>query len=157
MAEARPPSQNADQQTEHTDEFPPLFQDRANKQARTNEKTRHTKLITRIDRHMEEIGSCRELSFMRRELADQLEECIKQTTGDSEVQIYLNDDACSTESILKYQKLKKMFIRFNTALPSSASVERLFSVGGQIFEPLRNRLSDNVFEMLLFLKMNQNL
>jgi hypothetical protein len=76
MAE-RPPSRNADIQTEYTEEFPPLFQDQSNKQLRTNEKGRLTKLLTRINRHMTERGSRTELKYMRRDLANQLEECIR--------------------------------------------------------------------------------
>ena len=74
----------------------------------------------------------------------------------SEVDNFLNEDSASTDSILKYPNLVKMFVQYNTALPSSASVERLFSVGGQIFKPTRNRLSDSKFEMLLFLKLSSN-
>ena len=74
----------------------------------------------------------------------------------SEVDNFLNEDSASTDSILKYPNLVKMFVRYNTALPSSASVERLFSVGGQIFKPTRNRLSDSKFEMLRFLKLSSN-
>ncbi|XP_045023214.1 uncharacterized protein LOC123467324 [Daphnia magna] len=74
MAEARTLSRNADIQTDETDEFPPLFLDRANKQIRTNVKTQHTRLINRIERHMAELGSLTELNFMRRNLANQLEE-----------------------------------------------------------------------------------
>ncbi|EFX65206.1 hypothetical protein DAPPUDRAFT_117461 [Daphnia pulex] len=78
MSEAnRPLSRNADIQTDVTDEFPPLFQDRANKQVRSNEKNRHTKLITGIEKHMAELGSRTELNFMRKNLANQLEDCIR--------------------------------------------------------------------------------
>jgi hypothetical protein len=76
---------------------------------------------------------------------------------DLEVDNFLNDPLKTKESILKFPKLKNMFIRYNTALPSSASVERLFSLGGQIFKPTRNRLSDEKFEQFVFLKMNKNM
>jgi hypothetical protein len=43
-------------------------------------------------------------------------------------------------------------------LPPSASVERLFRLGGQTFKPTRNRLSDERIEQfIVFLKMSQNI
>jgi len=48
-----------------------------------------------------------------------------------------------------YNLIQKVFRQYNTILPSSASVERLFSAGGQILTPKRNRLSDTMFETLL--------
>ena len=44
-----------------------------------------------------------------------------------------------------------------TVLASTASVERIFSVGGAILKPSRRRLSGKVFEMLMFLKCNLHL
>jgi len=52
-------------------------------------------------------------------------------------------------------ELKKAYIEFNTAIPSSAPVERLFSAGGQLFDKRRGSISDNNFEMSLLLKYNK--
>ncbi|KAI9554937.1 hypothetical protein GHT06_020217 [Daphnia sinensis] len=75
----------------------------------------------------------------------------------SELDMFLADQSVKTSSLLKYPTIKEMFLKFNAALPSSASVERLFSVGGSIFRPTRNRLSDANFEKMLFLKVNSKL
>ena len=53
--------------------------------------------------------------------------------------------------------LKKLFIQYSTTLPSSAAVERLFSLGKDILKPKRCGLSDEHFEMLAFLKGAINL
>ena len=72
-----------------------------------------------------------------------------------EVDMYLADESRHITSLNKFQLVKEVFIRFNSGLPSSAPVERLFSSGGQILTPRRSRLSDEHFEILLLLKANK--
>lgn len=50
--------------------------------------------------------------------------------------------------------MKQMFVKFNTSLPSSASVERLFSVAGDICTKKRARITDQNFENTLLYKIN---
>jgi len=45
-------------------------------------------------------------------------------------------------------------MRYNTPIPSSAAVERLFSVAGLVRTVKRNRMSDHMFETLVLLKAN---
>ena len=49
-----------------------------------------------------------------------------------------------------------LFIKYNTAIPSSAAVERLFSIGKDILTSKRAKLSDANFERLMFMKGNQH-
>ena len=45
-----------------------------------------------------------------------------------------------------------MFIDSNSAILSSAAIERLFSVGKDVLKPKRSGLTDQNFEMLVLLK-----
>ncbi|KAG0721717.1 hypothetical protein GWK47_045875 [Chionoecetes opilio] len=49
-----------------------------------------------------------------------------------------------------------LFIRYNTPVPSSAAVERLFSMGSDFMGPKRSSLTAKNFEKLVFLKGNMN-
>lgn len=53
-----------------------------------------------------------------------------------------------------HKEIKNMFIKYNTPLPSSASVERLFSFATITNYCKANRLSDEMFEKRVVLKAN---
>jgi len=74
----------------------------------------------------------------------------------AELDMYINDTSHDIDSLHRFPLVKKVFIAKNTALPSSAPVERLFSIGGQILTPRRNGLSDEHFEELLMLRANKH-
>lgn len=54
------------------------------------------------------------------------------------------------------QVLIDLFLKYNTAVPSSAAVERLFSTAKDIFKDKRASLSDDNFEKLVIMKGNQH-
>ena len=51
----------------------------------------------------------------------------------------------------------RLFLKYNTPLPSSASVERVFSYGSDILRPKRAALAAPNFEALVFMKGNLHL
>jgi hypothetical protein len=63
----------------------------------------------------------------------------------------------SLQTLKTFSEILKIFRKFNTVLPSSAPVERLFSFGGAVFRPNRHRMSDEHFEKQLLLKANRKL
>jgi hypothetical protein len=52
--------------------------------------------------------------------------------------------------------LKKVLIKYNTPLPSSTPVERIFSVKGAILSKKRGKMNDEHFEKTMLLKSNKN-
>uniref|UniRef100_T1J3L3 HAT C-terminal dimerisation domain-containing protein n=1 Tax=Strigamia maritima TaxID=126957 RepID=T1J3L3_STRMM len=61
----------------------------------------------------------------------------------NEMEQYLLDCGKTVCSLEKYRIMKQIFFRYNTALTSSAPVERLFSGGKLILSATRNRLTDS--------------
>jgi hypothetical protein len=59
-----------------------------------------------------------------------------------------------SSSLFMYPTVLKLFLEYNTPLPSSAPVERLFSTGSVVMTTKRFKLSDSLFEELILLKQN---
>ncbi len=75
----------------------------------------------------------------------------------AEMDMYLAETSREVACLSSFPTVRSLFLRYNTGMPSSAPVERLFSLGGQILTPRRNRLSDDNFEMQLLLRANKGL
>ena len=70
---------------------------------------------------------------------------------------YLQSPLASLDQLELFQTVKRIHTRCNTTLPSSASVERLFSCAGLIMTPLRTRVTDANFEAKVLLNFNKML
>jgi hypothetical protein len=87
----------------------------------------------------------------------------RPSAEDMEVEInkFLNDPGTrgkiEPETFGVNRVLLQLFLKTNAPLPSSAAVERLFSLAGRIFVPLRANLNPETFSQLLFLRANQHL
>ena len=70
---------------------------------------------------------------------------------------YLDDNDKSIQNLKRHPITFGMFLRYNTTLPSSSPVERLFFLSCWLtLTPHRNRLSDKAVEQLILLRTNTN-
>ena len=81
-------------------------------------------------------------------------ETSKSMSIEGQVLAYLNDKSHSLQSLEKHPIIKTLFMRYNTTIPSSVPVERLFSLAGITLTPKRSKLSDKTLEMLVLLRAN---
>lgn len=77
------------------------------------------------------------------------------TKAEEEIRNYLQDPCKALDSLKLYPIIKSLFLKYNTTLPSSAPVERLFSQGGLIFTPQRSSMTYEHFEHTLLLRYNR--
>ncbi|XP_060616294.2 uncharacterized protein [Anolis sagrei] len=75
-------------------------------------------------------------------------------TADEEVLRYLKSSSRDVSCLHAFPRVMRCFLQYNTGLPSSAAVERLFSVDGNVFTVKRHGLSDELFEQLVLLRQN---
>jgi len=71
--------------------------------------------------------------------------------------LFLNDPSHEFEQLMKYPVVARVFVNYNTSVPSSALVERLFSQAGLILTYRRNKLSSKSFETHLLVKKTRRL
>jgi len=69
---------------------------------------------------------------------------------------FLKSSNSNIDMLNDFKIFKKLFIKYNTPLPSSAPVEPMFSVGGSVITPQRGHLNDDIIEYQILLKINKN-
>ncbi|KAL3991392.1 C-C motif chemokine 4 [Sarotherodon galilaeus] len=75
-------------------------------------------------------------------------------SAETEVMEYLKSAGSELGVLGQFPRIKAISLRYNTATPSSAPVERLFSLGNLVLTPRRNRLSSECFERLTLMRYN---
>lgn len=79
---------------------------------------------------------------------------IRQSVEHNEFLSFLNSSCVTDLKYLNnYPLVKKIFLKYNTILPSSAPVERLFTYATLLDLPKFNRLEDDKFEKRILLKV----
>lgn len=73
---------------------------------------------------------------------------------ENEVADYFKSGATGMDALNQFSLIKRGSLKYNAPTPSSAPVERLFSLGNLILSPKRNRLSDQKFQKLILLRYN---
>ncbi|KAL4131068.1 hypothetical protein QTP88_008419 [Uroleucon formosanum] len=77
-----------------------------------------------------------------------------KSSSPDELKMYLKSPLTEITMLLSYPEVMEVFLKYNTPMPSSAPVERLFSTGSNIMTVKHYRLGDELFEKLV-LKQNK--
>jgi len=83
------------------------------------------------------------------------DESDSQSIVEIEANNYLNN-AKAIKSLHQYPVVKRPFLLHNTALPSSAPVEKHFSLDRLVLTSKRNWVTDDRFEKLLLMRCNKD-
>ena len=81
--------------------------------------------------------------------------CLRKIKWEKQVDTFLEmplTKSLPTKDTLSCKALHQLYLKYNTVLPTSAAVERMFSVGKESLKNKRACYSDEHFEILVFLK-----
>ncbi|KAA8585030.1 hypothetical protein FQN60_003724 [Etheostoma spectabile] len=81
---------------------------------------------------------------------------IQQRGVMDEICKYVEGTGKSLGCLQDFPRIKQLFLKYNTTLPSTAPVQRLFSQKGNLVTSQRNLLTDDYFERLQLLRYNIN-
>lgn len=73
-----------------------------------------------------------------------------------EIRKYVEGTGKSLECLQDFPRVKQLFLKHNTTLPSTAPVQRLFGQKGNLLISQRNFLTDDYFERIQLLRYNSN-
>lgn len=73
-----------------------------------------------------------------------------------EIRKYVGGTGKFLDCLQEFPRVKQLFLKFNTTLPSTAPVQRLFSHKGNLVTSQRNFLTDDYFERIQLLRYNSN-
>lgn len=74
-----------------------------------------------------------------------------------EIRKYVEGTGKSLECLQDFPRVKQLFLKYNTTLPSTAPVQRLFGQKGNLVTSQRNFLTDDYFERVQLLRYNSNI
>jgi len=63
-----------------------------------------------------------------------------------QVEEFMESKSTSLVCLKDYPQVARVFVKANSTLPSSAAVERLFSIAGMILSQRRCKMSDKLFD-----------